>query len=63
MNDRIPSQSDLVEITAKVRGETELGFRLSDGTKSAWVPKAYVHENGDGTFAMPSWLAKEKGFI
>ena len=36
---------------------------LFDGSRTEWVPKSQVEENGDGTFAMPEWLAKEKGFI
>lgn len=60
---RIPNQSDLVDIAAQVRGETEKAWRLHDGDTDAWVPKSQVEDNGDGTFAMPEWLAKDKGFI
>ena len=57
-------RSDLVDIAAEKRGETEKAFRLFDGTRTEWVPKSQVEENAeDGTFAMPEWLAKEKGFI
>jgi len=56
-------RSDLVDIAAEKRGETEKAFRLFDGTFTEWVPKSQAEENGDGTFAMPEWLAKEKGFI
>ena len=56
-------RSDLVDIAAEKRGETDKAFRLFDGDRSEWVPKSQVEENGDGTFAMPEWLAKEKGFI
>jgi hypothetical protein len=38
-------------------------LRLFDGAKTEWVPKSYVENNEDGTFTMPVWLAKEKGFI
>jgi hypothetical protein len=51
------------DITAMVRGETNLALRLHDGQRTEWVPKRYVEDNGDGTFTMPEWLAKEKGFI
>jgi hypothetical protein len=53
----------LTDIAAEVRGETDLAFRLFDGKTTEWVPKSQVENNGDGTFAMPEWLAKEKGFI
>ena len=57
-------RSDLVDIAAEKRGETEKAFRLFDGTRTEWVPKSQVEENiDDGTFAMPEWLAKEKGFL
>jgi hypothetical protein len=53
----------LIEISAEKRSETEKAFRLFDGIKTEWVPKSHVEENCDGTFTMPEWLAKEKGFI
>jgi hypothetical protein len=54
---------ELVDIEAEIRGETDRAYRLYDGAKSAWVPKALVENNGDGTFTMPEWLAQEKEFI
>lgn len=59
----IPYQSNLIDIAAEVRGETEKAFRLFDGKTTEWVPKSQVEDNGDGTYAMPEWLAKDKGFI
>jgi hypothetical protein len=57
-------RSDLVDIAGELRGETEKAYRIYDGARTEWVPKAYVeHDPDDGTFAMPEWLAKEKGFI
>lgn len=56
-------KSDLVDIAAEKRGESEKAYRLFDGTRTEWVPKSQVEDNKDGTFAMPEWLAKEKGFI
>ena len=56
-------RSNLVDIAAELRGETDKAFRLYDGARTEWVPKSYVEDNEDGTFAMPEWLAKEKGFI
>jgi hypothetical protein len=53
----------LIEIAAKIRGETEKAYRLFDGTRTEWVPKSQVQDNNDGTFTMPEWLATDKGFI
>lgn len=53
----------LVEIAGELCGETERAFRLYDGSKREWIPKSQVEDNKDGTFTMPEWLAKEKGFI
>jgi hypothetical protein len=59
----VSGKSDLIDIAAEIRGETDKAWKLYDGSTSAWVPKSRVEDNGDGTFAMPEWLAKEKGFI
>ena len=56
-------RSDIVYIAASICGETEKAWRLDDGTTKEWVPKSQVENNNDGTFAMPEWLASEKGFI
>jgi hypothetical protein len=53
----------LIDIAATIRGETPKALRLFDGTKTEWCPKQFVEDNKDGTFTMPEWLAKEKGFI
>lgn len=63
MSSNIPNRSNLIDIAAEVRGETGKAFRLHDGNTTEWVPKSQVEDNGDGTFAMPEWLAKDKGFI
>jgi hypothetical protein len=54
---------ELVDIAASIEGETDKAWRLNDGAVTEWVPKSQVEDNEDGTFAMPEWLAKEKGFI
>jgi hypothetical protein len=56
-------KSELFELAAEVRGETDQAWRLFDGTKTEWVPKSQVENNKDGTFTMPRWLAEEKGFV
>jgi hypothetical protein len=57
------SKAELVDISAEVRMETEKAWRLHDGAVTEWVPKSQVEDNGNGTFTMPEWLAKDKGFI
>lgn len=56
-------KAELVDIRAEIRGESPKAWRLHDGTKTEWVPKSQVENNGDGTFTMPVWLAQEKGFV
>lgn len=56
-------RSDIIDIAAELHHETDKAFLLSDGDRKEWVPKAQVENNDDGTFAMPEWLALEKGFI
>ena len=56
-------KSELIDIVVQVCGETDKGLRLHDGINTEWVPKSQVEDNGDGTFTMPEWLAKDKGFI
>jgi hypothetical protein len=56
-------KSELFDLAAEVRGETEKAWRLFDGVRTEWVPKSQVEDNGDGTFTMPMWLAKDKEFI
>lgn len=57
------SKSELFDLAAEIKGETEKAYRLHDGTKTEWVPKSQVENNNDGTFTMPLWLAQEKGFV
>lgn len=51
----------------KIRGElqhsTANAYLLFDGFKAVWVPKSFVDYDGENTFIMPEWLAKEKGLI
>jgi hypothetical protein len=57
------SDPRLVDISGELRAETEKAFQIYDGARTEWVPKSQVEDNGDGTFTMPEWLAKDKGFI
>jgi hypothetical protein len=56
-------KSELFDIAAQIIAETEKAWKLYDGRIEAWVPKSQVENNGDGTFTMPVWLAKDKEFI
>ena len=53
----------LCDLEGVVRGETEKAIRLVVGDRSAWLPKSMVEDNGDGTFTLPEWLAKDKELI
>jgi hypothetical protein len=53
-------KSDLVDITAELRRETEKAWLVFDGSKEVWLPKSQV-ERERNVFTMPSWLAGEKG--
>lgn len=54
---------ELFDLAAEVEVETEKAWKLFDGIRSEWVPKSQVERNEDGTFTLPFWLAKEKGFV
>ena len=56
-------KQELVDIAAELMGETDRAFRIFDGDRTEWLPKSQVERNDDGTFTMPEWLAKDKGFI
>jgi len=53
----------LVDISAELVKETAKGWLLTDGVVEDWVPKSLVENNKDGTFTMPTWIAKSKGFM
>lgn len=59
----MPTEPRLTDIAAELLVETPKAYRIYDGAKTEWVPKSQVEKNDDGTFTMPEWLAKEKGFI
>ncbi len=56
-------KSDLVDIAAEVRRETDKAWLIFDGDREVWIPKSQAERNPDGTFTMPEWLGKEKGLI
>lgn len=57
------SGNELVEIAAELQHETGDAFKIFDGVTDAWLPKSLVEQNDDGTFTMPLWIAKDKGFM
>lgn len=63
-DDDVRGTVETVEISGQVVGDpTDKAFRLFDGVRTEWLPISQVTDNGDGTFSMPEWLAKKKGFI
>lgn len=57
------TKKEVVDISASIEKETEKAWLITDGVTEVWVPKSQVENNEDGTFTMPMWLAKEKGFV
>ena len=66
--------ADTVEIEAELVHESEGAYQIWDGQtynngfgegahKVVWVPKSLTEYDGDSTFTMPEWLAKDKGLI
>jgi hypothetical protein len=57
-------ESETVEITAEIVGETDQAYLLFDGTTKAWVPKTLVEYDARTMIAtMPEWLATEKKLL
>ena len=64
-------QSNLVDIAAVKRIEKGGGTAHFQGELDPqngreiwiWVPTSQIQDNGDGTFTLPEWLAKDKGLI
>lgn len=57
-------KSDLIDIAAEIKRETEKAYYIDDGANQLWLPKSQCEWNqDDGTFTMPEWLAKDKGLI
>jgi hypothetical protein len=56
-------KKELFDVAATLLVETPHAWKIDDGRVQEWVPKSQVERNDDGTWTMPDWLAKEKGFI
>lgn len=62
---------NLVDVTVdEVEVETEKAIMVSDGYKTAWIPKSQIAETSEvqargdrGNLRIPEWLAKDKGLI
>jgi len=65
LDDDAPRRSDLVDIAAVLKRTTAKAFLVDAGTGAeVWLPKSLVEHDADaGTFAMPEWLAREKGLL
>lgn len=58
-------ESDLVDVEATIVHETPAAYLVdAGGPQKIWLPKSQVeYDPTDGTFAMPRWLAEEKGLV
>lgn len=57
-------KSDLIDFAAVKVNETEAAILVDHGgDEPAWFPKSVIEDNGDGTFTVPEWWAKEKGVV
>jgi len=63
-------KSNIVDVALEKKMTKGGGTAFSQGDKDEngrevwiWIPTSQVEDNGDGTFAMPEWLAKDKGLI
>ncbi len=60
----VSGKSSIIDIAATIKHETEKAYLLDIGNeKPEWFAKSQIEDNGDGTFAMPEWLAQDKGAI
>lgn len=61
------TDSKLFDITVELLVETPKAWRVSDGTKTDWLPKSQceMHHVKGSTYELtaPEWLLRDKGFI
>ncbi len=62
-DNEVEADVTLVDIACEVEAVTPMAWLLFDGARREWVPKSQCQRNSDGTFTLPEWLAREKGFI
>lgn len=53
----------VIEVGATVMDTSTHGVQVSANGRTEWVAKMYVNATANGRYAMPRWLAKDKGFI
>lgn len=65
-------EPEVVDVDLDLLEERDKSFKVTDGepdeqypNSKRWIflPKSLVENNGDGTFTMPLWMAKEKGLV
>lgn len=58
-------ESKIVTIEAEISDDSkDAVVELHDGSRKAFFPRSLVDEDEDaGTFRMPEWLAKDRGFL
>jgi hypothetical protein len=58
-------RSDLVDIALNVFAATDKALFLSDTDKNRakWIPRSLVEDYGNGLYAMPEWVAKQRGWM
>lgn len=56
-------KSELVDLSLTLKHETEKAYLVWDGDREAWLPKSMVEFDGETTFTIPVWLAKDKELI
>jgi len=57
------SKGEIYDFSAEKRHETAAAVLIFDGEKEVWLPKSHLEDYGDGTFAVPQWLAEKKGLV
>lgn len=55
--------ADRIDFDAEIVRETEFAWLLEIYGEEIWFPKSQVEDNEDGTFAIPEWLAQERGLM
>lgn len=64
-------ESNIIDVDAEKRIERGGATALFQGKTDPqngreiwiWIPTSLIQDNGDGTFSMPEWVAKQKGLI
>lgn len=61
------TRSNIIDLALIRKAETSAAILVSDGTRSAWLPKSQIEieDQPDGSIivSMPEWLAIDKEFV